>query len=272
MNQKTHEEYLNVLKLKSEGVTISEIARITNLTRSCVNNWIHRGSPSNMHVMMNGHPTRLPTTIDPIEAMNIISPIIDDTHKYSNYSFILGLFLGDGCIYQAPRTIQLSVVLDKKYEEMNNNIVEIMSSFFGKRPLIHDLSVQRRQKRIANAIVLKFNSINLGIIFPYLGGGRKDTRSIKLQEWQLPIINWVELLKGLMMSDGCYHYRASRNSYHYEFSNKSRDIIDIAATALNKLGIHHSISFIGSIYRIKIDRVHDVTKLHSMIGDKKSGW
>lgn len=262
------EVYQEVMKLSRDGMRICDIVKSTGLSRSCVNNWIRRTNVKYAIEELAGFKYKMPLDIDPIKALGIITR--NNSHEiiYKQYSFLLGLYLGDGCLYQLPRTVQLSIALDSKYAKMNSQIAKCFEEFFGKSPCIHDLSIKRNQKTLSNSISIKYSNVNLPIIFPQHGRGRKHLRKIELAEWQKNIIVAEEIIKGLIYSDGCYSYRSKRKSYHYEFANKSIDIIEIFVKYLSELNIHYSILDKKNIYRVKIDRVEDVSRLFSIIGSK----
>ena len=269
MEAKNHETYLKVMKLKSEGMRICDIVRITGLGRSCISNWINRESKPKF-------TSSLELTSNPIEFLQSLNRNIDDSLRNSTYSFILGLYLGDGCIARNTRTKQLSIALDKKYHTLNEYVIESFNVLFGKPALIVDRSVNRGQKFMSNSINVRYSSTNLGLIFPHEGVGAKHLRKIELTEWQTGIIDPIGIVKGLIYSDGSYFYNKQNNSFNYNFANSSEDIINILEHYLQKIGIVYNKNVKRSLgakatvlkIHVNVNRKSDVAKLHSLIGDK----
>lgn len=269
MKSKSREAYLNVLKLNAEGKRICDIVRITGIGRSCVNNWINRKQKPKF-------VTAIEIPSNPIDFLRYLNNNIDDSLRNSTYSFILGMYLGDGCIARNTRTKQLTIALDKKYNILNEYVIESFNILFGRQALVIDRSVDRGQKTRSNSIDVRYSSINIGLIFPHEGVGAKHLRHIELAEWQKEIIDPVSIVKGLIYSDGSYFYSRSNKTYNYTFVNTSIDIINILEYYLKKLGIvynkhtKHSLGAKGTAYKIhlNVNRKLDVIKLHGMIGDK----
>jgi hypothetical protein len=273
-----NEKYVEAMRLKSNGMRICDIIKILGLKRSCVNNWINRGSSQHYRISLGKSPrkgSKLPENYDPITYMRELNHGLSDLQRNSIYSFILGMYLGDGCIGRT-RTKTLTIALDKKHEKLNEYVINAFTLLFNKKPKIFDRSVDRGQKFKSNSITVSMSSINIGIIFPHEGVGPKHLRKIELQEWQKEIINPVELIKGLMFSDGCYYYCNHYKHYFYGFTNASMDIIKILEYYLNLLNIRYNKN-ITKAFRAKattsrnnicIGQKEDVEKLHSLIGDK----
>jgi hypothetical protein len=272
MNSKTKEQHDEVMKLKAEGYRVVDIVNKTGLTRSCINNWVNRGSK--IHNEQNIKPKL--TNLHPIEYLNSLNKEIEQNLRYSLYSYILGLYLGDGCIGELRKTKRLAISLDKKYPKLNEFVWYCMKTLFNKNPYTYDRSINRGQKHISNSIDISICSTNLGVIFPHEGRGAKHLRKIELQEWQLNILDHVHFVKGLIHSDGSYFYCKTFNTFNYTFSNCSVDICGLLMNSLKILEIsynHHQkkkISEKGTVLKncVNVNRKNDVEKLHSLIGDK----
>jgi hypothetical protein len=265
---KEHDRYLEVMTLKAQNVRIVDIVRQTGLTRSCVNNWVNRGSRINERILNNNGV--LTIIADPIEYIKSLNPNNSETDSFRSYSFILGLYFGDGCISRTGRSKQLSIALDKKYPGLNEYVIYHMSQLFNKNPTIYDRSIDRGQKYKSNCINIKYSNKNLGIIFPHEGVGKKYERSIRLEKWQLAILDHVFMLKGLFFSDGCYYYDRANKKFMYSFTNKSKDIVDILCNSLNEMKIRYNIRLKckEGVYIVTVKYQEDVSRLHILIGDK----
>jgi len=84
---------------------------------------------------------------------------------------------------------------------------------------------------------------HLPALFPQHGKGRKHTRPIVLEDWQRNLIDkhpW-SFIKGLIHTDGCrYIQKQKYNQYvKYNFTNVSKDIIDIFTSSCDKLNLKY---------------------------------
>lgn len=265
--RKSKEEYEKVIELHKKGLKIVDIIKETGLKRSCINNWI-RG--------VNGKSFS-DTYIKNVEDKHIANPI--DFLKYLNnentllnyeYSYVLGLYLGDGNISSNSRTKQFNITLDKKYEKLNDEVVKTFNKLFGKLPYVYDKSIDRGQKYVSNCIVIRYTNKNIGVIFPHEGIGRKHNRKIELSEWQKQIIDPVGIVKGLFFSDGCYYYDTHNKKYMYNFNNRSNDIIGILVTYLAVLKINYNVMKYEEKTILTVKTQSDVKLLHDLIGDKEN--
>jgi hypothetical protein len=112
------------------------------------------------------------------------------------YSYLLGLYLGDGCISRHPRSYKLRIVLDQKYPGIIAECAAAMAAVLPNR-------VGQAQK--IGCIEVWSYSQHWPCLFPQHGSGVKHKRRIILEPWQ----TWVaverqshHLLRGLMHSDG----------------------------------------------------------------------
>lgn len=114
-------------------------------------------------------------------------------------------------------------------------------------------------------------------LFPQHGPGAKHTRPIVLEPWQQEVVDEQpgRFLRGLIHSDGCrmtnwtQRYVAGelkRYTYpRYFFTNKSTDILDLCAAALNRLSIAHTRPRPDTI---SVARRAAVAKLDEHVGPK----
>lgn len=147
------------------------------------------------------------------------------------YSYVLGLYLGDGCISELKRTHKLRIFQDQKYQNLIKQHVCALKNLFPD----NKVSVRYRN----NCAVILVYSCKLLDYFPQHGAGKKHLRKIKLKRWQNKIINkypW-EFLRGLYQSDGCrYINKIKKYRYvNYQFTNKSIDIINLWISVAKKL-------------------------------------
>jgi hypothetical protein len=163
------------------------------------------------------------------------------------YSYLLGLYLGDGCISRNTRVWHLRVTLDKKYPAIIDRCRQAIDLLMpGQRAGL----VQR-----VGCVDVSLTSKHWPCLFPQHGPGKKHTRRIALEAWQQALVDQAteEFVLGLIHSDGCRVVANDRGvrSIRYHFSNRSEDIIGLFTAALDALGIPwtRSTKYIVSIYR-----------------------
>lgn len=186
--------------------------------------------------------------------------ILDRIKNYNKiYSFILGLYLGDGCITKNKMSYRLRIVQDEKYTNSIIEIEEKMNLFFEKKSSV--------TKQTGCTIVSIFDKYLLHY-FPQHGLGKKHERLIELSEFQLKYIDYQNLMRGLFISDGSY-YLANKKYERFNFTNKSLDIINIFRDCLNHFDISHGFRVKpNGIYIVEIQRKSEVAKMKNLVGIK----
>jgi hypothetical protein len=175
---RTEAEINEVKALAATGLNHCEIARQTGIPRSTVRDWLTGKLPKRRE--LNPDPSLLPK---------------------AEYSYLLGLYLGDGCISKHPRAVyRLRITLDTRYP---NIITECAAAMHAVIPI----SVVHVQDHVggSNAAEVHSYSKSWPYLFPQNGPGRKHTRHIALVAWQQEIVNRhpKPFLRGLIHSDGC---------------------------------------------------------------------
>jgi hypothetical protein len=246
----TIEQVEKAKSLRNEGRNFSEIARIMNIPRPSLKYFF-----SEKHKSTRG----VDKTID-------YSYVIDN-NLVKEYSYILGLYLGDGYIDKMPRTYRLRIALDYKYNNLNDFAQKMLLTFFPKNK-INRLIIKNKDKNSYINLIVYNNDIIKGL-FPQIGDGKKHTRDVSLKDWQWNIIDCNYLLLGLFHSDGCYYLHSKRNKYSYQFSNKSRDLIDAFKMCCEHLNLKYYFAnhYTKESFSITIS-VKDSDKLYNKIGDK----
>jgi hypothetical protein len=196
-------------------------------------------------------------------------------HKFDalppEYVYLLGLYLGDGCISEYRRVFRLRIFLDLKYplivDECERAIQALMPNNKINRTERFSNLVERDEP--SNVEVSAFSKSWL-CLFPQHGPGKKHARKIELTDWQEQLVTrWPdELLKGLIQSDGCRFINTGRNWVcpRYAFSQKSDDIRSIFCHACELVGVHWTRSGERNIY---VSRKDDVAYLDTFIGPKR---
>ena len=265
------EKYKEALELKKLGYSAKIIADKLKVNICTINNWnISRGNIK-YEKIIKGDYNRVKideSTISPIEYLKTLSKLKDDKELFKTYSYIFGLYLGDGCISKLPRTKTLSIALDIKYKNLN---MDVINNF---KLLFNDVKVIKRK---GNCINVRYSNCNLGILFPQDSSGLKCDRKINIEEWQSKILDPIEFLRGLIMSDGSYYMRKSNKKFEYNFANCSIDIINMVCKCLDILHINYGLRYLltknknyHNSYKISIVAKESVDVLHYYIGDKEN--
>lgn len=185
---------------------------------------------------------------------------ITENSLQNEYSYILGLYLGDGYINKMKRTYRLRIFNDIKYDSLNKYIIKNLEKLFLK----NKVSTAIRQNTVSIGVYNNY----LPILFPQHGKGKKSDREIKLYKWQKDIISERYLLMGLLHSDGCYYKNTIGNKKYssYGFSNLSNDIHKIFQNSCKKLNISYTKSGVNTHIRNR----KSVEYIEKNIGDKEN--
>jgi hypothetical protein len=180
----------------------------------------------------------------------------------TSYSYVLGLYLGDGCISRHPRAWRLRITLDEKYPSIIKRGCEAIEVLMpGQRA-----SVEKQPK---GCVVVSLYSKHWPCLLPQHGPGKKHLRPIRLEPWQQVLVKQAteEFIRGLIDSDGCRVIANDRGvrSVRYRFSNRSDDIRGLFCGALDALEIPWTRP---SKYVIAVYRKAAVARLDEFVGPK----
>jgi Homeodomain-like domain len=206
------------LELAAQGVNDCEIARRLGVPRSTVRDWRRPG-----HARAREQCWRCWTRTSPVR---FTAP---------DYAELLGLYLGDGHISPFARTQRLRLHLDARYPTVVDDADALLRRTFP------DNRVGRAVRHEGSMVILYVYHSHLGCLFPQTGPGKKHERPIRLEPWQADIVEaapW-RFLRGCIRSDGCvFVNRTGRYEYlSYEFSNLSREIVDLFIATCERLGL-----------------------------------
>ena len=239
------EEFDAARQLIAAGINDCEIARRLGIPRPTIQDWRRR--PQRRSRLDSGLPC-------------------GSKHDFAAlapapYSYLLGLYLGDGCISRDRRVWKLRIVLDKKYPAIIDRCrLAIDMLMPGQSAAVQSLK---------GCVEVSLYSKHWPCFLPQHGAGRKHKRRIILEPWQQALVDQAteEFVLGLIHSDGCRVVANDRRvrSIRYHFSNRSEDIIGLFTAALDTLGIHwtRSTEYIVSVYRKA-----DTARLDEFIGPK----
>ena len=176
--------------------------------------------------------------------------------------YLLGLYLGDGCLSRHPRGVyRLRVTLDHAYPGIIRACADAIESVLpeGRRAS----TTPRKGCCDVNAY-----SKTWPCLLPQHGPGRKHHRLIVLTPWQEALVDRhpEQLLRGLIHSDGCRFMNTGTNwrNPRYSFSNRSADIRLIFREGCERLGLRCT----ASPHTVYVSRKADVARLDEFIGPK----
>ena len=188
------------------------------------------------------------------------------------YSWLLGFYLGDGCVSEGSRTFQLRVVLDGCYPEV------IEDCRTATQMVVPDARVHVRPRQRDQGVIVEASSPLWPWILPQHGPGRKHNRPITLAPWQREIVDAHPrpFLRGLIHSDGCRTInrfttklpsgRVAEYAYpRYFFSNRSADIRGLFCEYCELLGIRTTQS---NPRNISVAHRDGVAALDAFVGPK----
>lgn len=241
------EEFEAVQGLIAAGENDCSIARQTGIPRRTVWDW-RRKSP----IRARSRNASSGCGID------------HDFHALSAppYCYLLGLYLGDGCVSRHPRAWLLRIVLDAKYPGIIDRCREAIDVLM---PGQHAGTVRRSD----GCVEVWLSSKHWPCLLPQHGPGKKHLRPIRLEPWQEVLVKEAteEFVRGLIDSDGCRVVANDRGvkSVRYHFSNRSDDIRALFCAALDDLGISWTRP---SRYQVAVYRKAAVAHLDEFVGPK----
>ena len=242
----SREKVALVRALHAEGLNHSQIARRVGISRVTVRNWLRGDIPNFDRARVtcpvcNGVPSTLPQ---------------------APYTYLLGLYLGDGYIGAGPRGVyRLRISCANAYpgliERCEGAIQQLLPVKVGR--------VRYKGHTEVNAY-----SKHWVCLFPQHGSGVKHKRKIELTAWQHELVDRDprHLLRGLLHSDGCRVLNWVNGTPYprYEFTNVSADIQAIFGRACNALGIEWRPNKPNSL---SVARRRSVAVLDEFVGPKR---
>jgi hypothetical protein len=181
----------------------------------------------------------------------------------SEYVYLLGLYLRDGCLALHKRNVyKLRITLDRKYPGIIEEAAGAVAVISGRAHVL---------KRSDNCVEVYSFWRPWICHLPQHGPGKKHDRVIQLTHWQQDLVDrWPELpLRGLIQSDGCRFVSTRRCNWsapRYSLSNRSADIHGIFRRACELVALSWTI---GGPYTTYVSRKADVARLDEFIGPKR---
>jgi hypothetical protein len=240
------------LTLVAQGRSLNSVSRETGISRAAIRSWQHRLEP-------------LPRMASPAPG-----PPADE----SAYAYLLGLYLGDGCISAHPRGgYHLRIACSDAWPGLMQLCREAIRDV---RPGIGVYTLQKQGYAMVTSYYRHWPHL-----FPQHGPGKKHERRIVLEPWQQEIVDahpWA-FVRGLIHSDGCRITNwttrmvgGERKRYEYPryfFTNVSDDIRRLYTDTLDALGVEWThCTRHGNPYNISVARKASVALMDTHVGSK----
>jgi hypothetical protein len=219
------EERELVDSLVSSGFNDCEISRRTGIPRSTVRDW---------RSAVRG------TTDEPLERRRYAHSCAvclggEPRPPAAEYAYLLGMYLGDGCISSGARAYKLRITLDAGYPGIVGECVAAIRAVRPENP------VWVGRHGPGRCVESAAHWQHWPCLIPQHGSGRRHERSIRLVGWQRAIVakERRRFVRGLIHSDGCRIVANDRGrpSVRYHFSNLSEDIKRLYCESLDALGV-----------------------------------
>jgi hypothetical protein len=255
-----------VMALRAEGLGARRIAGRTNLPVATIRDWLAGRVP--------GHSRPPGDSSTPIATCHECG---HPQHRFAelppDYVYLLGLYLGDGCISEHRRKVfRLRIFLDLRYPLIIDECAAAMRAV-APRSKVHRAERWSNYIDRADPSNVEVSSFSKAwpCLLPQHGPGRKHKRAIRLTGWQQLLVRHHPglLLRGLIHSDGCRFQNTGRGNWswpRYAFRNKSADILSIFCEACELLRLRWTRSGAQTIY---VSRKADVAILDEFIGPKR---
>ncbi|MEU3524492.1 helix-turn-helix domain-containing protein [Streptomyces sp. NPDC038707] len=244
--------------LVAQGRSLNSVSRELGVSRYAIRSWQTRTEP----LGRAGRPCP--------RCQEVPGPPQDP----AAYAYLLGLYLGDGCISAHRRGVYvLRIVLDTAWP----GIIDACEA--AVRAVRPDNSVCRVHRQ--GCAVVTGTSKHWPCLFPQHGPGKKHERPIVLDLWQQAIVDahpW-EFIRGLIHSDGCRitnwttrMVAGERKRYEYPrylFTNTSADIIRLFTDTLDKAGVEwKTLNQSRAAVTVSVARKASVAVMDTHVGPK----
>jgi hypothetical protein len=254
------EDVVRALSLGDQGLTATAISRELGIPRRTVHEWLHGRVPRGRLGRRNlctscGHAPHEPDDL-PVE-----------------YLYLLGVYLGDGCISAHPRGVyRLRLFLDARYPGIVEEVARAIRVVRPRNAVGMQGRASEWAKRPNGALTtLEVSSYSRSwpCLLPQHGPGMKHERRIELVDWQTQLVERDPrpLLRGLIHSDGCRGINTGRGGWRhprYSFSNRSEDILGIFMRACELDGIRYT----TCPHTVYVSRKADVARMDEFVGPK----
>jgi hypothetical protein len=253
----TLDEVRAAFRLKAEGRSDREISRATGIPINTIRTWRNQRVPDYARPSI---PARVDAALD-LERFDR-SGIAREP-----YAYLLGMYLGDGCLTPNGSSWSLRITLDEAYPAIIDECCNAVGAISGRKPL------PCPDARGTHCVVVQSTWRPWIMLFPQHGPGRKHLRLIALEPWQQEIVDEAPglFLRGLIHTDGWrgrnrVRVKGKDYSYpRYQFSNRSDDIRTLFTNTCDALGVEWRQ---WTRYHISVAQRASVELLDTFIGPK----
>jgi hypothetical protein len=257
-------EVVRVLELRAEGLGARRIARLTGLPAGTVRDWLAGKLPR--------HSLPDADIPDPSSCPQCGH----EAHRFcelpASYAYLLGVYLGDGCISGGPREVyRLRINLDLAYPKIIGECEAAIRELVPRNRIyrLRRTSGDYVERPTPSLVEVSAYSKSWPCLFPQHGAGPKHQRPIALVDWQQELLRRhpKPLLRGLIHSDGCRFINTGRGGWscpRYVFNNKSEGIRRIFCAACDELALRYTFAP-NTVY---VSRKKDVARLDEFVGPK----
>jgi hypothetical protein len=243
------------LALVAEGLNDCEISRRLGIPRRTILDWRR---PLKQRYVRKLITETCPRCWHPAKPMYFCP---------EDYAELLGFYLGDGCISDHRRTQRLRISLDSKYPRIIGSARALLKRCLPHNPVdivsFHD----------GACVNVSVYCSHLGCLLPQHGLGMKHERPIALEPWQQSMVEaepWA-FIRACIWTDGCsFINRTGPYEYlSYDFTNYSKDIIDLFTAACDSAGItDYRVTSYQRAWKVRINRRSSVAQMVSHVGVK----
>jgi hypothetical protein len=240
------------LALVDQGLNDCEISRRLGIPRGTIRDW--------------RRPTYVPKTITERcpRCWCSAKPM-----RFTNedYSELLAMYLGDGCLSAGARTARLRIALDTKYPQIISDAKDLLSRCFPHNP-VSEVSAHG-----GTMVFVSLYCSHLPCLLPQDGRGMKHERRIALESWQQDIVEaapWP-FIRGCIRTDGCsFINRTGAYEYlSYQFSNMSTDIVELFIAQCDRVGVFTRVNRNSrGLWSVRINRRSSVALMRDHVGLK----
>ncbi|MGQ5604740.1 transcriptional regulator [Streptomyces sp. EKS3.2] len=247
------------LSLVAQGRSLNSVSKETGISRAVLRSW--------------------QTRIEPLPRMrrdpcSRCGPAAEPPEDQAAYAYLLGLYLGDGCISPGKKS---GYFLRIACADAWPGLIEACAAAV---EAVNPSGKSSRVQAVGHTSVVGY-SRHWPCFFPQHGPGKKHHRRITLAPWQQTIVDthpW-EFVRGLIHSDGCRVTNwttrlvggvPKRYAYpRYFFTNKSDDIRRLFTDTLDKVGVAWSRSERGGTpFNVSVARKASVALMDTHVGPK----
>ncbi|TDD70304.1 helix-turn-helix domain-containing protein [Actinomadura rubrisoli] len=251
----------HALRLLEQGLTVSEVSRRTGISRYALREWRLRVDQGrDLYAVRSSHCPRC-------------SGVPRKPEHPRAYAYLLGLYLGDGCISPvgdpAKKIWALRISCANSWPGIMRECAEA----------VHAIRPDNKIRFIpcTGCTEVNSHSKHWPCLFPQHGPGKKHQRKIELETWQQEIVDeFAEaFVRGLIHSDGCRVMNRVRRPCRdgdrwyeyprYNFTNVSMDIQRLFTDALDRLGVQWTQM---NRKNISVARREAVARLDEFVGPK----